>query len=68
MTKKIEVLGLWEQIYHPGVNPVEFDGVRVQAGLNHFTLTVPNLIDIQQMKLLTADERTPQLPEGKKGK
>ena len=27
-----------------------------------------NQIAIQQMKLLTADERTPRLPEGKKGK
>ena len=31
-------------------------------------LTRLNQIAIQQMKLLTADERTPQLPEGKKGK
>jgi hypothetical protein len=31
-------------------------------------LTRLNQIAIQQMKLLTADERTPQLPEGKQGK
>jgi hypothetical protein len=118
-----------EDIAHssPVSNPVEFDGIREQAGLNSFTLTSKQWIDrtgttaqwhgqnpgekgnirdqasgaqlvclsnlenlnalfigqalsqperltrlnqvaIQQMKLLTADERTPQLPEGKKGK
>jgi len=31
-------------------------------------LTGVNQIAIQQMKLLTAVERTPQLPEGRKGK
>ena len=31
-------------------------------------LTRLNQIAIQQMKLLIADERTPRLPEGKKGK
>ena len=50
----IEFLGLWEQINNPGFNPIEFDGIKSQAGLNSF--------------ILTADERTPQLPEGKKGK
>jgi hypothetical protein len=35
----IEFLGLWEQINNPGFNPVEFDGIRMQAGLNSFTLT-----------------------------
>ena len=53
--------------------PIEFDGFRKQAGLNSFTLTPKQWIErtgatgIQQMKLLTADERTPQLPEGKNG-
>ena len=35
----IELLGFWEQIYTPNFNPVEFDGVRKQAGLNSFVLT-----------------------------
>jgi hypothetical protein len=33
----IEFLGLWEKINNPGFNPVEFDGIRMQAGLNSFT-------------------------------
>lgn len=52
--------------------PVEFDGFRKQAGLNSFTTTAKLWIErtdaIQHMKRLTADERTPKLPEGKKRK
>ena len=52
--------------------PVEFDGFRKPAGHNSFDLIPKQWIErngaIQHMKLLTADERTPQLPEGKKGK
>ena len=35
----IEFLGIWERLYNPDFNPVEFDGFRIQAGLNSFTLT-----------------------------
>ena len=35
----LELLGIWEQLHNPDFNPVEFDGVRKQAGLNSFTLT-----------------------------
>jgi hypothetical protein len=35
----LEFLGIWEQLNNPGFNPVEFDGIRMQAGLNSFTLT-----------------------------
>ena len=35
----LEFLGIWEQIHNPDFNPVEFDGFRMQAGLNSFTLT-----------------------------
>jgi hypothetical protein len=41
----IEFLGLWEQINNPGFNPVEFDGIRMQAGLNSFTLTPKQWIE-----------------------
>ena len=30
----IEFLGLWEQINNPGFNPIEFEGIKKQAGLN----------------------------------
>jgi hypothetical protein len=35
----LELLGIWEQLHNPGFNPVEFDGIKKQAGLNSFTLT-----------------------------
>ncbi len=41
----VEFLGLWKQINNPGFNPVEFDGIRMQAGLNSFTLTPKQWIE-----------------------
>jgi len=41
----LEFLGLWEQINNPWFNPVEFDGIRMQAGLNSFTLTPKQWIE-----------------------
>jgi len=35
----VEFLGVWEQIHNPDFNPVEFDGIKMQAGLNSFALT-----------------------------
>ena len=35
----LEFLGIWERLNNPGFNPVEFDGIKMQAGLNSFTLT-----------------------------
>ena len=35
----IAFLGVWERLNNPDFNPVEFDGIRMQAGLNGFTLT-----------------------------
>lgn len=29
----IEFLGIWEQINNPGFNPIEFDGIKKEAGL-----------------------------------
>ena len=41
----IEFLGIWEQLNNPDFNPVEFDGIRIQAGLNSFTLTPKQWIE-----------------------
>lgn len=35
----IEYLGIWEQLYNPNFKPTEFEGFRLQAGLNAFTLS-----------------------------
>jgi len=36
----LEFLGTWESIYNPNFNSVEFDGLKNQAGLHTFTLSV----------------------------
>ena len=35
----VEFLGVWERINTPGFNPVEFEGIRNEAGRNSFVLT-----------------------------
>ncbi len=41
----LEFLGIWEQLNNPSFNPVEFDGIKSQAGLNSFTLTPKQWIE-----------------------
>jgi hypothetical protein len=41
----VEFLGIWEQLNNPGFNSVEFDGIRMQAGLNSFALTPKQWIE-----------------------
>ncbi len=41
----VEFLGIWEQLNNPDFNPVEFDGIRMQAGLNSFTLSPKQWIE-----------------------
>ena len=35
----IEYLGIWESLYNPQFNPLEFEGFKREAGLNAFTLS-----------------------------
>ncbi len=41
----LEFLGIWEYLNNPDFNPVEFDGIKMQAGLNSFTLTPKQWIE-----------------------
>ncbi len=41
----LEFLGIWERLNNPRFNPVEFDGIRMQSGLNTFTLTPKQWIE-----------------------
>lgn len=41
----IEFLGIWESLHNPVFNPIEFDGIRKQSGLNSFILTARQWID-----------------------
>lgn len=36
----IEFIGIWEEIYNPDFNSLEFEGIKNQAGLNRFVLSV----------------------------
>ncbi len=42
----VEFLGIWEQLNNPDFNPIEFDGIKRQAGLNSFVLTAKRWIDL----------------------
>jgi hypothetical protein len=41
----VEFLGIWEQLHNSGFNPIEFDGIKKQAGLNSFILTAKRWIE-----------------------
>jgi hypothetical protein len=41
----IEFLGIWEEIYNPGFNSPEFEGIKNQAGLNRFALSVKQWVE-----------------------
>jgi len=41
----IEFLGIWEQLNNPSFNPIEFDGIKTQSGLNSFILTVKTWVE-----------------------
>lgn len=42
----IEFLGIWEQLNNPAFNSIEFDGIRMQAGLNSFSLTAKRWVEV----------------------
>jgi hypothetical protein len=41
----IEFLGIWEEIYNPCFNSPEFEGIKSQAGLNRFVLSVKQWVE-----------------------
>lgn len=41
----IEFLGIWEDIYNPDFNSPEFEGIKNQAGLNRFVLSVKQWVE-----------------------
>ncbi len=44
----IEYLGIWEEIYNPTFNSPEFEGIKNQAGLNRFALSVKQWVEKTQ--------------------
>jgi hypothetical protein len=41
----IEYLGLWEQLYNPDFKPIEFEGIKNEAGTNRFSLSPKQWIE-----------------------
>ncbi|MFV0394284.1 MAG: KilA-N domain-containing protein [Coprobacillaceae bacterium] len=41
----IEFLGIWELIHNTDFNPIEFDGIKKESGLNSFILTTKQWIE-----------------------
>ena len=58
----IEYLGLWETLYNPNFNPLEFEGFRSQAGLNVFTLSPTQWIEATNAIVLINDG----MPQGER--
>ena len=52
----IEFLGIWEQLFNPCFNPLEFEGFRKEAGPQGERLVKLNQIAIQQMQVLESNE------------
>ena len=50
----VEFLGIWEQIYNPDFNSVEFDLIKKQTGLNSFVLSVKKWVDATNAVGVTA--------------
>ncbi len=50
----IEFLGIWEEIYNPDFNSLEFEGIKNQAGLNRFILSVKQWVDKTNAKGIVA--------------
>lgn len=50
----IEFLGIWEEMYNPNFNSPEFEGIKNEAGLNRFILSVKQWVEKTNSKGLIA--------------
>jgi len=50
----IEFLGIWEEMYNPDFNSPEFEGIKNQAGLNRFVLSVKQWVGSTNSKGIIA--------------
>jgi len=61
----VEFPGVWERVYNPDFNSVEFDGIFAQTGLNRFKLSVKRWVNttgaVKQMDSLLQYERAQRL-------
>jgi len=52
----IEFLGIWEEMYNPNFNSPEFEGIKNEAGLNRFILSVKQWTEKTNSIGITAKE------------
>lgn len=50
----IEFLGIWEEMYNPDFNSPEFEGIKNEAGLNRFVLSVKQWVEKTNSKGILA--------------
>lgn len=50
----VEFLGIWEEMYNPDFNSPEFEGIKNEAGLNRFILSVKQWVEKTNSKGLIA--------------
>ena len=50
----IEFLGIWEEMYNPDFNSPEFEGIKNEAGLNRFILSVKQWVEKTNSKGIIA--------------
>lgn len=50
----IEFLGIWEEMYNPDFNSPEFEGIKNEAGLNRFILSVKQWVEKTNSKGIVA--------------
>lgn len=54
----VEFLGIWEEMYNPDFNSPEFEGIKNEAGLNRFILSVKQWVEKTNSKGIIAKGRT----------
>ena len=46
----IEFVGIWEQLHNPVFNSPEFEGIKNEAGLHRFTLSIKKWLGFHSLK------------------
>lgn len=54
----VEFLGIWEEMYNPDFNSPEFEGIKNEAGLNRFVLSVKQWVEKTNSKRYHRQGRT----------
>ena len=55
----VEFLGIWEEMYNPDFNSPEFEGIKNEAGLNRFVLSVKQWVEKTNSKGIIGQRDAP---------